>query len=763
MADPFEEISLAYHKLPRPGKLEITPTKPMANARDLSQAYSPGVAFPCMKIKENPLSAFDYTARGNLVAVISNGTAVLGLGAIGALASKPVMEGKAVLLKKFAGIDCFDIELEERDPQKLIDAIAMMEPTFGAINLEDIKAPECFVVESTLRERMNIPVFHDDQHGTAIVAGAAIHNALKLVNKDITQIKLVSTGGGAASLACLDLAVSMGLKKENIILCDLQGVVYEGRQEDMNPYKSRYARDTKLRTLSEAIEGADVFLGLSGPGVLTPEMVKKMASQPIILAMANPTPEILPDVAREACPDAIIATGRSDYPNQVNNVLCFPFLFRGALDVGATTINEEMKMAACRAISAIAHMELTDDVAKAYQGEKLKFGPDYILPKPFDPRLFVEVSFEVAKTAMETGVATRPIKDLKAYKESLRAYGHRTRMFMQPIIDIARQDKERLVYAEGENDTVLMALQAVVDEKVASPILIGRPNIIQGRIETLGLRLERGKDYEIIEPGADPARDEAYAKHYHSLVCRRGVSVTAAEKIMRSNNTAYAATMVSKGDADAMICGSVGRFDHHFKDVVDIIGPTHRKKRISSMTVLVTPKGPVFISDAHLTVDPTADDIVQTTLDCAKRVRSFGLTPKVALLSHSNFGSSDAPSAKKMRKAARLLAECAPDLEVDGEMQANSALDEKMRNSVNPFSKIRGEANLMIMPNLDAANIALQLMKASNDSLAIGPILSGTAKSAHIVTPAATAKGIFNMTAIALADAWHNKETKTET
>ncbi len=751
MADPFEEMSLAYHKHPRPGKLEITPTKPMANARDLSQAYSPGVAFPCLRIKDDPATAADYTARGNL-----------GLGAIGALASKPVMEGKAVLLKKFAGIDCFDIEMEERDPQKLIDAIAMLEPTFGAINLEDIKAPECFIIEQTLRERMNIPVFHDDQHGTAIVSGAAIYNALKLVKKDISKIKLVSTGGGAASLACLDLAVSMGLKKENITLCDLQGVVYEGRQEDMNPYKSRYARDTKLRTLSEAIKGADVFLGLSGPNVLTAEMVKKMAKKPIILAMANPTPEILPEVAREARPDAIIATGRSDYPNQVNNVLCFPFLFRGALDVGATDINEEMKMAAVKAIGSIAHMELTDDVAKAYVGEKLIFGPEYILPKPFDPRLFVEVSYAVAKAAMDSGVAARPLKDLAAYKESLRAYGTRTRMFMQPIIDIARRDQERLVYAEGENETVLLAMQGVVDEKVASPILIGRPDVIMAKIETLGLRLERDKDFVIVNPGENAERDQAYTQHYHSLVARKGVGATAAERIIRTNSTAYAATMVSKGDADTMICGSIGRFDHHFKDIFDIIGPADENKRISSMTILVTPKGPMFVSDAHLGIDPSPEDIVHTTLECAKRVESFGITPRVALLSHSNFGSSDAPSARKMRKAAKLLAKAAPDLIVDGEMHAMTAMDEKMRNSINPFSTLKGEANLLIMPNLDSANIAVQLMRVSNNSLMIGPILSGTAKSAHIVTPSSTAKGIFNMTAIALADAWQNKQNKVK-
>jgi len=754
MADPFEEMSLLYHSRPPPGKLEITPTKPMANARDLSQAYSPGVAYPCVKIHENPESVSEYTARGNLVGVITNGTAVLGLGAIGALAAKPVMEGKAVLLKKFAGIDCFDIELDELDPDKLVEAIAIMEPTFGAINLEDIKAPECFVVESKLRERMNIPVFHDDQHGTAIVAGAALLNGLRLVNKDISEIKVVSTGGGAASLACLDMAVTLGVRKENIILVDLHGVVHVGREEDMNEYKDRYAIETDLRTLDDAIEGADIFLGLSAPGVLTPEMLLKMADNPIVLAMANPYPEILPEIARETRSDVIIATGRSDYPNQVNNVLCFPFLFRGALDVGATTINEEMKMACSSAIGAIAHMPSTDDVAKAYQGEKLLFGPEYILPKPFDPRLIVEVSVAVAKAAMDSGVAKHPITDLGAYKEKLRAYGNRTRMFMQPIIDVARLDQERLVYAEGENDTVLLTIQAVIEEKVASPILIGRPDVIQAKIKTLGLRLEEGKDYELFNLEADTDRYREYTQYYHSLVCRRGVSAQAAADMMRTNNTAIAACMVAKGDADTMICGSVGRFDHHFRQIIDIIGPKDPDHRISSMTVLVTPKGPLFISDAHVSIDPSVEQIVNMTLDCAQRVESFGIKPKVALLSHSNFGSSDAPSARKMRKAAKILRSCAPELEMDGEMHANAALNSNVRKAANPFSALEGTANLLIMPNLDSANIAMALVRSLDNCLQIGPILSGTAKSAHIVTPSSSSKGIFNMSAIALADAW---------
>ena len=753
MTDPLEQSSLLYHSSAPAGKLTVSATKPLANQLDLSQAYSPGVAFPCLKIKEDPSQAAVYTTRGNLVAVISNGTAVLGLGAIGPLASKPVMEGKAVLFKKFAGIDVFDLEVDERDPDKLVEIIAALEPTFGAINLEDIAAPVCFEVERNLRERMSIPVFHDDQHGTAIVAAAALKNGLSVVRKKIGKIKLVSTGGGAASLACLDLLVELGLPMKNITLVDIQGVVYEGRTEDMNPYKERYARRTKRRDLSDAIAGADVFLGLSAPDVLQPEMLKKMARRPLVLALANPTPEILPEVAFETRSDVVMATGRSDYPNQVNNVLCFPFLFRGALDVGATAINQDMKFAAVDAIAGIARLESTDIVASAYQGESLRFGPEYLIPKPFDPRLMEEVSYAVAKAAMDSGVATRPIADLDAYKDSLHAFSHRGTMFMQPIIEVAKRDAERLVFAEGETETVLRTVQAVVDENIAGPILIGRKEVVEARIKTLGLRMKSGDDFELVDPEDDP-RYRQYWQFYHSLVCRRGVSVSAAQTVMRTNSTAIAACMVGMEHADAMICGTVGRFDHHLQHIIEIIGPADRQQKISSMSVLILPMGPLFIADAHIEVDPTAEHIVNTTLACAKRISSFGIKPKVALLSHSNFGSSRAVSARKMRNAAWMLKEASPELEVDGEMHAIAAMNEAIRNTLNPHTILKGSANLLIMPNLDTANISMELIRSVNDALLIGPILSGTAKPAHIVTPSATVKGIFNMSAIAVSDAW---------
>ncbi len=753
MTDPLEQSSLIYHSSDPPGKLTVTATKPLANQLDLSQAYSPGVAYPCLKIKEDPSQAALYTTRGNLVAVISNGTAVLGLGAIGPLASKPVMEGKAVLFKKFAGIDVFDLEIDERDPDKLVDIIAPLEPTFGAINLEDIAAPACFEVERKLRECMSIPVFHDDQHGTAIVAAAAIRNGLSVVRKKLEKVKLVSTGGGAASLACLDLLVEFGLPIKNITLVDLQGVVYEGRTEEMNPYKARYARNTKRRDLIEAIAGADVFLGLSAPDVLKPEMLKKMAKRPLVLALANPTPEILPEVAFETRSDVVMATGRSDYPNQVNNVLCFPFLFRGALDVGATAINQEMKFAAVDAIAGIARLESTDIVANAYQGESLRFGPEYLIPKPFDPRLMEEVSYAVAKAAMDSGVATRPIADLDAYKDRLSAFSHRGTMFMQPIIDVAKRDTERLVYAEGENETVLRAVQAVIDEGMAEPILVGRSEVVASQIEKLGLRMKSGDDFELVDPQDDP-RYREYWQFYHSLVCRKGVSVSAAQTVMRTNTTAIAACMVGMDQADAMLCGTVGRFDHHLQHIIEIIGADESKRKISSMSVLILPKGPLFIADAHIEVDPSAEHIVNTTLACADRISSFGIKPKVALLSHSNFGSSRAESARKMRNAAKTLKQNSPELEVDGEMHAISAMNEAIRNTLNPHTNLKGTANLLIMPNLDTANISMELIRSVNDALLIGPILSGTAKPVHIVTPSASVKGIFNMSAIAVSDAW---------
>lgn len=753
MTDPLEQSSLAYHSSAPAGKLSVSATKPLANQLDLSQAYSPGVAYPCLKIKDDPSQAAVYTTRGNLVAVISNGTAVLGLGAIGPLASKPVMEGKAVLFKKFAGIDVFDLEVDERDPDKLVDIIASLEPTFGAINLEDIAAPECFVVEEKLRERMSIPVFHDDQHGTAIVAAAALRNGLSVVRKKIEKVKLVSTGGGAASLACLDLLVELGLQKKNITLVDLDGVVYEGRTEGMNPYKERYARKTKRRNLDEAIVGADVFLGLSAPDVLKAGMLKKMAKRPLVLALANPTPEILPEVAFDTRSDVVIATGRSDYPNQVNNVLCFPFLFRGALDVGASAINQDMKFAAVDAIAGIARLEATDIVANAYQGESLRFGADYLIPKPFDPRLMEEVSFAVAKAAMDSGVATRPIADLREYKDRLHAFSHRGTMFMQPIIDVAKRDTERLVFAEGENETVLRAVQAVVDEGIAEPVLVGRAEVVEKKIEELALRMKSGDDFELVDPEDDP-RYREYWQFYHALVCRKGVSVPAAQTVMRTNNTAIAACMVGMEQADAMICGTVGRFDHHLQNIIEIIGPEHRDRKISSMSVLILPNGPLFIADAHIEVDPSAEHIVNTTEACAKRISSFGIKPKIALLSHSNFGSSRAATARKMRNAAWMLKERNPELEVDGEMHAISAMNEAIRNTLNPHTTLKGSANLLIMPNLDTANISMELIRSVNDALLIGPILSGTAKPVHIVTPSATVKGIFNMSAIAVSDVW---------
>ncbi|MGB5354384.1 MAG: NADP-dependent malic enzyme [Woeseia sp.] len=758
MTDPLEESSLRYHRMAPAGKLTVTPTKPLANQLDLAQAYSPGVAFPCLRIKNDPAAAAEFTVRGNLVGVITNGSAVLGLGNIGPLAAKPVMEGKAVLFKKFAGIDAFDIEIDEADPDKLVDIIASLEPTFGAINLEDIKAPECFIVEQKLTERMNIPVFHDDQHGTAIVASAAIKNGLRVVGKNLADVKLVSTGGGAASLSCLNLLVDLGLKKEHITLCDLQGVVYKGREKDMNPYKDVFARDTAMRDLDDAIEGADIFLGLSAPEVLSPEMVKKMADRPLILALANPVPEILPALALAARPDAIIATGRSDYPNQVNNVLCFPFIFRGALDVGATHINAEMKVACVDAIANIARRESTDEVANAYQDENLTFGPQYLIPKPFDPRLMEDVSLAVAKAAMQSGVATRPIEDFDQYRDKLRSFSHRSVMFMQPIIDVAKRDTERLVYAEGENMTVLRTVQAVIDEKLASPIIIGRAAVVQDRIKRLGLRMEIGKDFELVDPQDDP-RYREYWRYYHSRVCRKGVSVQAAKATMRTNTTVIAACMVAMKQADALLCGTIGRFDHHLQEIIEIIGPATPGQKISSMSVLFLADGPLFLSDCFIAVNPTVDQIVATTLASARRVRSFGIRPSVALLSHSNFGSSRAASARKMRDATRILHECAPDLEVDGEMHALTAMNESIRKTLDPDSPLTGRANLLIMPNLDTANIAMELIRSITDALFIGPILSGTAHPAHIVTPSLSMKGIFNMSAIAVADVWRDTHT----
>ena len=696
------------------------------------------------------------TARGNLVGVVTNGTAVLGLGAIGPLASKPVMEGKAVLFKKFANIDVFDIEIDETDPDKLVEIIAALEPTFGGINLEDIKSPECFEVEKKLRERMKIPVFHDDQHGTAIVAAAAVYNGLRIVNKKIEEVRLVASGSGAASIACVDLLVSMGLSKDNVTVCDRAGVIYRGRNEGMNEYKEKYARDTELRSLGDAVADADIFLGLSSGGLLKPEMVARMANSPLILAMANPTPEILPEEARAVRPDAIIATGRSDYPNQVNNVLCFPFIFRGALDCGATTINEEMKMACVKAIADMALKESSGEVAEAYVGEELKFGPDYLIPKPFDPRLIEELPVAVVKAAMESGVAARPVEDLRAYRAELHRSVCRSGLFMQPMIETARLEKERLVYTEGENGDVLRAVQGVVDENIAFPVLIGRSEVIQAQIDKIGLRIREGKDFELFDP-QDGDHHEEYWQHYHAAVGRRGVSVEAAKKTIRSNTTVLGAVMVARGEVDGLICGKVGRFDYHLRDIRDVIGPRVPGQYISSLAVLLLESGPLFIADPFVSKDPSAEEVVEITKSSIERVRRFGVEPKVALLSHSNFGTSNLPSAIKMRKASEMLRERLPNIELDGEMHAMSAMNEVFRDMTFQGNRLHGRANLLIMPNLDAANIAVGLIRSVTDAMLVGPFISGLAQSAHIMIPSVTARGIFNVSAATSVDIQRRK------
>ncbi|MDA9619787.1 NADP-dependent malic enzyme [Alphaproteobacteria bacterium] len=752
MSDNFKETSLRYHREPTPGKLGMVPTKPLANQRDLARAYSPGVAFACEAIVEDPSAVSEMTIRANLVGVITNGSAVLGLGNIGPLASKPVMEGKAVLFKKFAGINVFDIEINQEDPDKLIEIIAALEPTFGAINLEDIKAPECFVVEKALRKRMKIPVFHDDQHGTAIVAGAAISNGLRVVGKELKDVKLVATGGGAASLACLDLLVSLGLRKENITLVDLEGVVFTDRKKDMNIYKDKYARDTTKRTLDDAMNGVDVFLGLSAPGILKPSMLKNMAKKPFILALANPTPEITPEEAKKIRPDAVIATGRSDYPNQVNNVLCFPFLFRGALDVGATEINDEMKKACVWAIANLAYRESSDEVADVYRGEDLKFGPDYIIPKPFDPRLILEVAPAVAEAAMLSGVATRPISDMDAYRKKIGNFIFKSNMLMQPIIEDAKKNPKRVIYAEGEDKNVLRAVQAAIDEKLIRATLIGRPDVINRRIEKLGLRLKENVDFEVINPHQD-GRYKEFCNEYHKIVGRKGVSKEAARTIMRTNTTVIAAMSVKLGYQDAMICGTYGRFDFHIRHIIDIIGRKNEIQKISTLSVLILAQQTLFITDAFMDIDPTMEQIVETTLAAAKQIELFGIKPKVALLSHSNFGSSKAPSAVKMGKAVKILRERAPDLEVDGEMHADAALNESLRDGMIRDCALSGAANLLIFPTLDSANSALGLVKSIERGLLVGPILLGAGLPAHVVTPGVSARGILNMTAIAVKDA----------
>jgi malate dehydrogenase (oxaloacetate-decarboxylating)(NADP+) len=745
--------ALDYHRRGAPGKISILPTKQLTNQRDLALAYSPGVAAACEEIQKDPAAAALYTARANLVAVITNGTAVLGLGAIGPLASKPVMEGKSVLFKKFAGIDCFDIEIDERDPHKLVGIIAALEPTFGAVNLEDIKAPECFVVERELRKRMKIPVFHDDQHGTAITVGAAVYNGLKVVGKNIEAVKLVASGAGAAALACLDLLVKMGLPPANIVVTDIKGVVYRGRREEMDPDKERYAVETHARTLDEVIAGADVFLGLSAGGVLKPEMVKKMAARPLILALANPTPEILPELAKEARADCVIATGRSDYPNQVNNVLCFPFVFRGALDVGATTINTEMELAAARAIAELAQAETSEQVALAYGIESISFGPDYIIPRPFDPRLIARVAPAVAEAAMRSGVATRPKADLDAYRDSLSQFVYHSGLLMKPLFSAAKAAPRRVVYAEGEDERVLRAVQIAVDEGLAQPILVGRPQVIEQRLERLGLRMRPGREFELVNPDFDP-RYRDYWKTYHELTERRGVSPEYARIDMRRRHTLIGAMMMYKNEAEGMLCGTFGTHALHLHYVEQVIGRRPGVRSYAAMNAVILPSRTIFMCDTYVSPDPDAEQVAEMTLLAAEEMRRFGITPKVALLSASSFGSVDMPSARKMRDALALINKRSPDLDIEGEMHGDAALSEEVRLRVFPRSRLRGEANLLVMPTLDAANISFNLLKtAAGGNVTIGPMLLGAARPIHILTPSATVRRIVNMTAVVVADA----------
>jgi malate dehydrogenase (oxaloacetate-decarboxylating)(NADP+) len=755
--EALNQQALDYHEFPTPGKLSITATKQLLNQSDLALAYSPGVAAACQAIVEDPLNVFRFTARGNLVGVISNGTAVLGLGAIGPLAAKPVMEGKAVLFKKFAGIDVFDLEIEQRDPQKLIEVIAALEPTFGALNLEDIKAPECFIVERELRRRMKIPVFHDDQHGTAIIVGAACLNGMQVVGKDIATVKMVVSGAGAAALACVDLLMDLGLKRENVWLTDLAGVVYEGRQELMDPEKARFAQSTAARTLPEVIGGADIFLGLSAGGVLSQAMVGMMAAKPLIFALANPTPEILPEEVRAVRADAVIATGRSDYPNQVNNVLCFPFIFRGALDVGATTITREMEIAAVHAIAELARQEQSDIVAAAYGGmEDLAFGPEYLIPKPFDPRLIVKIAPAVAKAAMHSGVATRPIHDWDAYGQRLLQFVYHSGTLMQPIFVAARKvppQRSRIVYAEGEDERVLRAAQQVVDEKLALPILVGRPAVIERGLKRHGLRLRVGENLTIVNPEQDE-RYREYWQTYHALTERDGVTSQYAKLEMRRRTTLIAAMLLKKGEADGLICGTISTTARHLRYIDQVIGRRAGAAVYGAMTGLILPGRQVFIVDTHVNLDPTAEQLAELVQLAAEQLRAFGLVPKVALLSHSNFGSSSAPSALKMRATLALLRERVPALEVDGEMHGDSALNESARSAILPNSTLHGTANLLVCPNLDSASIAYNLLKsAAGHNVSVGPILLGCAAAAHILTPAATVRRLVNMTAITVVDA----------
>jgi malate dehydrogenase (oxaloacetate-decarboxylating)(NADP+) len=745
--------ALVYHQHPRPGKMEIRATKPLGNQRDLALAYSPGVAAPCLEIAADPAKAADYTVRQNLVAVITNGTAVLGLGDIGPLAAKPVMEGKAVLFKKFAGIDVFDIEIAEHNVDKLVDAIAALEPTFGGINLEDIKAPECFEVEKRLREKMAIPVFHDDQHGTAIIVGAAVRNGLNLAGKQISKAKIVASGAGAAALACLELLVALGARRENIFVSDLEGVVYKGRNKLMDPIKETFAQETSARTLAEIIPDADVFLGLSAGGVLKPEMVKTMAPTPLILALANPTPEIMPEEALAVRPDAMLCTGRSDYPNQVNNVLCFPYIFRGALDVHATTINEAMKLAVVEAISALARETPSEVVARAYGGFAPVYGKDSLIPSPFDPRLILRIAPAVARAAMESGVAKKPIEDFVAYLEKLERTVYRSGFIMKPLMLAAKAAPKRVVYSEGEDERVLRAVQSVIEEGIAKPILIGRRAVVEKRIAGFGLSIAPDRDFELVDPQNDPRYND-YVATLLSVAGRRGINPNTARTLVRTNATVIGALALVRGEADALLCGLEGRFSSRLSYLRDIVGLAPGVGDYSSVSLLISSKGAFFMADTHVRRDPTAAEIAETALLCSVHVRRFGLKPKIALLSHSDFGSDQfSPSALKMRQALEIIRENAPDLEVDGEMQADSALSPDVRNLVLPGSRLKGEANVLIMPDLPSANIAYQLTKVMTDALPVGPVLLGAAKPAHILTPSITARGIVNMTAVAVVEA----------
>ncbi len=754
MDEQLKQSALDFHEFPVPGKIQVSPTKPLATQRDLALAYSPGVAAPCLEIEKDPLAAYKYTARGNLVAVVSNGTAVLGLGNIGALAGKPVMEGKGVLFKKFAGIDVFDIEVDELDPDKFINVVAALEPTFGGINLEDIKAPECFYIEQQLRERMNIPVFHDDQHGTAIISTAAILNGLRVVEKNLSDVRMVVSGAGAAAIACMNLLVALGMQKHNIVVCDSKGVIYKDREPNMAETKAAYAvEDDGKRTLDDVIDGADIFLGCSGPKVLTQEMVKKMARAPLILALANPEPEILPPLAKQVRDDAIICTGRSDYPNQVNNVLCFPFIFRGALDVGATAIHEEMTLAAVHAIAELAQAEQSEVVASAYGDQDLSFGPEYIIPKPFDPRLIVKIAPAVAKAAMDSGVATRPIADFDAYIEKLSEFVYKTNLFMKPIFSQARKEPKRVVLAEGEETRVLHATQELVSLGLAKPILVGRPSVIEMRIQKLGLQIKAGVDFEIVNNESDP-RFKEYWSEYYQLMKRRGITQEQAQRAVISNTTVIGAIMVHRGEADAMICGTIGEYHDHYRVVQPLFGYRDGVSTAGAMNALLLPSGNTFIADTYVNHDPSPEELAEITLMAAESVRRFGIEPRVALLSHSNFGSADCPSASKMRKTLELVKARAPELMIDGEMHGDAALVESIRNDRMPDSPLKGAANILVMPNMEAARISYNLLRvSSSEGVTVGPVLMGVAKPVHILTPIASVRRIVNMVALAVVEA----------